>query len=180
MAKPKQRSKRPLKRKRMPVYLFIVEGCTEKNYINCLKQLYRKNGEIKNSQGGSAKAVMQLAEKQIALFQNEYTGFVVWFDADTYNERKDKEQLARLQSDDNVTVLMSKPCIENWLLAHFESPKSKNSHCKHCERRLRTYIPSYKKGDCRLIERYIDKSHVERAIQNDPIIGLIPKTYFIP
>ncbi len=35
-------------RKSKAVYYFIVEGCTEENYIRLLKTVYRKPGKIKN------------------------------------------------------------------------------------------------------------------------------------
>lgn len=72
MGKRKSRKKRQSKK----VHLFIVEGCTEENYIKHLKKLYRKSGKTENCKGGSAKAVMEQTKKLIKKHQDDYSGYI--------------------------------------------------------------------------------------------------------
>ena len=99
---------------------FIVEGCTEENYIKLLKMLYRQPVQIKNCHGGSAKKVLKEARKIINKNADDYKGYVIWFDRDTYNSSEDTNLLNSLRAKDNVKIYISNPCIENWLLAHFQ------------------------------------------------------------
>ena len=58
----KNRAKQRLKHS---IPYFIVEGCTEENYIAVLKTIFRKSAKINNTNGGNAKGVMQKAKKII-------------------------------------------------------------------------------------------------------------------
>jgi len=72
-------------RKSQKKYFFIVEGCTEENYIRRLKELYphHKVDKPRNCNGGSAKAVLEAAKRFILKYGNDYLGYIIWFDEDT-------------------------------------------------------------------------------------------------
>jgi hypothetical protein len=164
-------------RKSKAVYYFIVEGCTEENYIRLLKTVYRKPGKIKNCNGGSAKNVLEEAKKIIQNNGDDCSGYVIWFDGDTYlpNDRNLKNKLS-----DHSDIYITQPCVESWLLAHFQKINLKSDKkCKEYEKALDhpDRIPNYKKADCRLLERYITKKQIETAIQNYPDIGDIAKKF---
>lgn len=75
------------RRKSINVPLFIVEGYTEKNYINILNKLYFKNLPIHNCEGGGANSVL-LKSDEILSDKDEsdyYSSFVIIYDLDTYN-----------------------------------------------------------------------------------------------
>ena len=171
--------KKTIKRKSKQVFLFIVEGCTETNYINLLKRLYKKNAVINNCKGGSAKSVMKEAEKIVEKHGDYYTGYIVWFDFDTFISSQDHNIKTSLESKNNVSIFINKPCVENWLLSHFTSKMSCNSKCSDCVKQLFSFIPNYDKNDCRKLNKYIDKKNIENAIDNYPDIGQIPKKYFL-
>ncbi|KHD08406.1 hypothetical protein PN36_14250 [Candidatus Thiomargarita nelsonii] len=162
-----------------PVYYFIVEGCTEENYIRLLKTIYRKPGKIKNCDGGSAKNVLEEAEKLIQNNGDDCSGYVIWFDGDTYLP-DDFNLKNKLSARTDTSVYITQPCVESWLLAHFQKINL-NSHkkCREYEKALdhRDRIPGYKKSDCSLLKKYIGKKQIETAIKNYPNIGNIPKKF---
>ncbi|GEM_PF-6338483 len=47
MTKQSNRKTRPSKQSKK-LYYFIVEGCTEENYLKLLKQIYKKDAKIYN------------------------------------------------------------------------------------------------------------------------------------
>ncbi len=150
-------------RKSKAVYYFIVEGCTEENYIKLLKTVYRKPGKIKNCNGGSAKNVLEAAQKIIQNNGDDCSGYIIWFDQDTYLAN-DKNLMNKLAARNDTSVYITQPCVENWLLAHFQKINfNSNNKCK--------------KSDCRLLERYITKEQIETAIRNYPEIGYIVQKF---
>ncbi|MEN8215152.1 MAG: RloB domain-containing protein [Pseudomonadota bacterium] len=175
MAK-KRKNRKP--RTSHAVYCFIVEGCTEVNYIGLLKKIYRKPGEIKNCRGGSAKNVLYKADKFIQNNGDDYSGYVIWFDEDTYSQQDDSLK-NKLSERTDTSVYITQPCVESWLLAHFQKINLNSQiQCKEYENKLGKHIPGYKKSDCKLLEKYIGKDKIATAIQNYPNIGDIPKKFF--
>ena len=51
----------------------------------------------------------------------------------------------KLSSITNVTVIINQPCIEFWLLLHFEFTQAPFNDCARAERRPRKYITDYAK-----------------------------------
>lgn len=145
------------------VPLFIVEGCTETHYIALLNKLFSPKilPKSHNCKGGSAKAVLHEAEKQIE--EDNYSNYVVIFDADRY-EKSDKPKKEKLEKSADIVIF--EPCFENWLLAHFEKQKSTHKTCEDYEKELHNYIPKYDKNDCVLLEKYITKDKVQFAMKN--------------
>jgi len=173
-----RKSRSSIKRPIKEVFCFIVEGFTEKNYIGRLKGLYRKSGKIENCEGGSAGGVLEKAEKCIERNRDKFSGYIIWFDSDKYSPSDDSNLKNQLEARKNVEIYISKPCIENWLLAHFQTISIYQDKCESCIKDLKIYIPNYKKNDCLLLEKYITQENIEIAIKNYPIIGQIPEKYF--
>ncbi len=172
------RDKRPQRQSICPYY-FIVEGFTEKNYLDLLKQLFKKSAIIKNCKGGSANNVLSEAEKIIDKSNSDdYSGYIIWFDQDTYFVSSDANLKNSLESIRGVTIYMSQPCIENWLLAHFEKINLKEYECKNCQQKLIRYIPNYHKNNLYLLQQVITEQQIQNAIVNYPELGKIPTEYF--
>ncbi|MCI5123020.1 MAG: RloB domain-containing protein [Candidatus Electrothrix sp. AR5] len=172
--------KQAQKRRSKKVYLFVVEGCTEENYINRLKCIYKQPSKPENCKGGSARAVMQKAEKLYKKHKDYYSGYVVWFDEDRYDHANDHNLKEMLESKKyGIDIYISKPCIENWLLAHFE-PVSTTSgkKCQNLERNLIKYIPYYEKNNCMLLDKHIDREAVSNACNNYTDLGEFVIKYF--
>lgn len=173
------RKKNTKKRRSHKVYLFVVEGCTEENYIKRMKKIYKKAADIANCNGGSARNVMYEAEKLYDKNSDYYSKYIVWFDDDTYDHSRDNNLKEKLNAKNNLTIYYSKPCIENWILAHFQKINLMNDQkCNECIKKLFSYIPNYEKNDCNLLDRYIDYDKVQNAIANYPKLGKIIGDYF--
>ncbi len=171
------RDKRPLRKSIRPYY-FIVEGFTEEHYLCLLKQLFKKSATIKNCKGGSANNVLSEAEKVINKNNpDDYLGYVIWFDQDTFVS-SDSNLKNSLEKRENVTIYITKPCIENWLLAHFEKINLNEYECKNCQQKLTKHIPNYHKNNFDLLQQVITLKEIEVAIANYPELGKIRTEYF--
>ena len=161
---PMARKVRTTKRTKV-VPLFIVEGDSEEVYIKRCKSVYSKAAKVNNANGGSARNVLQQAQKIIAENATDYSNYIVWFDVDTYfaPDRNLKNQVQ----------------AEHWLLAHFQAINLQaNQNCDRHNRTLTTHIPHYKKGDEQQIKRYINEPQIEAAINNYPTLGTMITTHF--
>ena len=171
------REKRP-PRKSIRPYYFIVEGSTEENYLLLLKILYKNGAKIKNCRGGSVKNILLEAEKIINKNNpDDYLGYVIWFDQDTFVS-SDSKLKNSLEKRENVTIYITKPCIENWLLAHFEKINLNEYECKNCQQKLTKHIPNYHKNNFDLLQQVITLKEIEVAIANYPELGKIRTEYF--
>jgi hypothetical protein len=171
------REKRP-PRKSIRPYYFIVEGFTEENYLCLLKQLFKRSAIIKNCKGGSANNVLSEAQKNINKSNSDdYSGYIIWFDQDTFIS-SDANLKNSMESIRGVTIYMSQPCVENWLLAHFQPINLNEYECSACEKKLLKYIPNYDKNDPDLLKKVITEKEIQVAIANYPELGKIRTEYF--
>ena len=136
---------------------------------------------MKNCHGGSAKAVLSTANKIIKKYKRVYLGFIIWFDKDTCSTDTEEVNIReQLKQRHNVKLLISDPCVEHWLLAHFQTINlAENQTCKHYEAKLKYYIEHYKKNNCHQLEQHLDLEKVNFAIQNYPEIGAVCQQYFL-
>jgi len=172
------REKRP-QRKSIRPYYFIVEGYTEENYLKLLKQLSKKSVIIKNCRGGSANNVMQEAKEIInKVNPDDYSGYIIWFDQDTYFVSSDSNLKKSLESKNNVKIYISQPCIENWVLAHFQSVNLDETECRNCHQKLLKHIPNYHKNRFDLLQQVITHKGIQTAIANYAELGQIYTEYF--
>lgn len=172
------REKRPQKQSIRPYY-FIVEGFTEEHYLQLLKQLSKKATLIKNCKGGSANNVLLEAKKIIEKSNpDDYLGYIIWFDQDTYIVSSDANLKNSLENVKNVNIYISRPCIENCLLAHFQPINLDEHECNACHQKLLKYIPNYHKNKFDLLEKVITKQTIRNAIANYFELGEIPTKYF--
>ena len=172
------REKRP-PRKSIRPYYFIVEGSTEENYLLLLKFLYKNGAKIKNCGGGSVKNILLEAEKIINKnYPDDYLGYIIWFDQDRYYVSSDSNLKNSLEKKKDVTIYITKPCIENWLLAYFQPINLNEYECSACEKKLLKYIPNYDKNDADLLKKVITEKEIQIAIANYPELGKIRTEYF--
>ncbi len=110
-----------------------------------------------------------------------YSKFIVWFDNDRFNPKnREESKLYNTLLKAKADIYMSEPCIETWLLAHFETVQQcKNKECKSCQEKLKTYIPNYEKNNCTLLEKHINQKNICDAIKNYPELSKFLSAYFI-
>lgn len=167
-----------LSRKSIRPYYFIVEGFTEENYLCLLRQLFKKSATIKNCKGGSANNVLSEAQKIIDKSNSDdYSGYIIWFDQDTFVS-SDANLKNKMESIKDVKIYMSQPCVENWLLAHFEKINLNEYECKNCQQKLTKHIPNYHKNNFHLLQQVITEQEIQNAIANYPALGKIRTEYF--
>jgi len=180
------RKKRPAQKSAKPAnWYFIVEGCTEENYLNNLKKLYKGGQAVKNCKGGNAKTVFGQAKSLMNKYAADdlYLGFIIWFDEDGYFPDKQDSEDAKLKDElekcPETKIFISRPCIEHWLLAHFQKINLDSTRkCYDYIKELQKHISHYQKNDCALLEKHITQPAIETAIQNYPELGKLVTEYF--
>lgn len=106
----RERTAKP--RKMLPLFLVFCEGDTEEAYINFLRQNYRIPIKIIPKKIGS-----EISQKLINRYKKELTGksesiqIFLLYDGDV------NSVVENLRNCDGI-LLLSKPCIEIWFLAH--------------------------------------------------------------
>ncbi len=150
-----------------PSIAILVDGNTEEWYLNMLKENERDLQIQIKPELPKKKSIKDQYNKIKELAESEYTK-VVWivdFDViqkETTEARKGTEtqmqQFAKLRESleknySNVTVLVNNPCLEFWLLLHFEQTSKYFMRCIDAEKQLKKHLPDYKKT-----EQYYKKS----------------------
>ncbi|GEM_PF-1105532 len=166
-------SRRPPKTLKKSIPFFIVEGKTEKNYIENLKNIFNIGVERpKPTKGGNPIGVLKKA-KRIIKEKKEYSTFFIWFDLDKIQDKEKFFNLCNQLKKINIEIffVVSAPCTEAFLLGHFETIRENqlNKECKYFEKKLEEYIPAYKKGNERQINKYITKEKINFCIFNYPV-----------
>ncbi len=152
--------------------LFIVEGCTETNYIRTLNAIFRCGYKVINCQGGGARGVLQQAKKIIKNNVDIYSHFVVIFDSDAdFNNENLKKEI-------KGEIIICEPCFENWLLSHFQKPIFKQQKCENSIEILQKHIANYEKNKCNQLEKYISQGNFKIATENYIEIGKIFQKFY--
>ena len=126
------------KRKLRKVYCVLVEGETEKYYIDAFRRTERCHIKIKPS------IVHQIGlgniERHIRRYANEGYDKIFWVvDMDTYRGEEDEFHKICQQISDDAEVLVNCPCFEVWLLLHFDKADREFYNCKAVISELKTY-----------------------------------------
>ena len=119
-------------RRMRPLFLVLCEGETEETYINFLKQRYRLPIRIVPKVLGNsvcAKKVEQY-KKEISYEPSEVKTFFM-YDGDV------PEVLEALKKCDGV-LLITKPCIEIWFIAHYRKIPESEISSDSCLKQLRS------------------------------------------
>ena len=117
-------------RKMGPQFLVLCEGETEEAYINFLKQRYRLPIKIVPKIIGSniSQRLIDRHKKELASNPSEVKTFLM-YDGDI------PEVLESLKSCDGI-MLISKPCIEIWFIAHYKKAPETDLASDVCVRQL--------------------------------------------
>ena len=130
-------------RKMKPVILVLCEGETEECYIDFLKQKYRIPIKIVSKIVGSKinSRLISRHKKELALTNSESIDCFLMYDADI------QSVVDNLLSCEEK-LLLSRPCIEVWFLAHSQKVPAKDISSEDCVNMLKKENPwkDYKKG----------------------------------
>lgn len=129
-------------RKMRPQFLVLCEGKTEETYVTSLKQHYRIPIKIVSKIVGSgiSQRLIDQYKNELGSDPSEIKTFLL-YDGDVPGV------LDALKSCDGE-MLISKPCIEVWFLAHFQKSIQKGISGDECIRKLCSVSgwKHYKKG----------------------------------
>ncbi len=129
--------------KMKPVILYLCEGETEECYIDFLKQKYRLPIKIVSKIVGSkiSARLIKRHKKELALSNSESIDCFLMYDADV------QSVVDNLLSCEEK-LLLSRPCIEVWFLAHSQKVPAKDISSDECVNMLKKENPwkDYKKG----------------------------------
>lgn len=125
-------------RKMKPVILVLCEGETEECYVDCLKQKYRLPIRVVSKVVGQKinSRLVERYKKELQIRRSEQIDCFLIYDADVH-EIIDKTAAC------NATVILSRPCLEVWFLAHTEKVPAADLSSAECLRRL-TRIEEWK------------------------------------
>lgn len=117
-------------RKMRPLFLVLCEGETEEAYINFLKQRYRLPIKIVSKIIGSniSQRLIDRHKKELSSESSEVKTFLM-YDGDV------PEVLEFLKNCDGI-MLISKPCIEIWFIAHYKKVPETDLTSETCVKQL--------------------------------------------
>ena len=139
-------------RKMKPVILVLCEGETEECYVDFLKQKYRLPIKIVSKIVGSkiSARLIKRHKKELSLTNSENIDCFLMYDADVQSV---VDNLLTCEEK----LLLSRPCIEVWFLAHSKKVPTKEFSSEECVTMLKKESPwsDYKKGKLSLEQQEI-------------------------
>ena len=119
-------------RKMRPQFLVLCEGETEENYVNLLRQNYRLPIKIIPKVIGNkiSQEIIKRHKKDLVGPENSIKTFLM-YDGDL------PEVLSKLNECDGI-LLISKPCIEIWFIAHYQVPTETEISSSNCLKQLKS------------------------------------------
>jgi hypothetical protein len=175
---------------RGPRYAFIVEGECEFWYINMLKRNERSLRVDLIPEIPQKKKLIDQFEKVIQ--SSEEYDKVFWlidFDViikESRETRKGVKKPIQLLKEyisviskkySNVTVIINNPCIEFWILLHFEQTGKYFNSCENAITQLKKIFPQYEKTRKFYTKQDNDiylrlKTNLPKAIKNSKKLGV--------
>ena len=121
-----------------PVILVLCEGETEECYVDCLKQKYRLPIRVVSKVVGQKinSRLVERYKKELQIRRSEQIDCFLIYDADV-------PEIIGKTAACNATVILSRPCLEVWFLAHTEKVPAADLSSAECLRRL-TRIEEWK------------------------------------
>lgn len=68
-------------------------------------------------------------------------------DVEKFGRNRQLPQALDMATQNRITLALSNPCFEFWILLHFERVGSSFQDCQQVIRKLRGHLPGYQKGD---------------------------------
>lgn len=153
------RKTRIISRKLKPKFAIVVDGDCEFWYIQMLKRNERSVNVDLKPEIPQKKKLSEQFERVLEL-SNDYDKVFWIIDFDVINtetrsrkkgEKSSLQEIREYASNikenyENITVIVNNPCLEYWILLHFESISKYFDTCEKASRRLKKYLPLYQKN----------------------------------
>ncbi len=153
------RKTREIKIKAHPNFAVLVDGDTEVWYFQMLKRNERKINVNIEPKIPQRKRLSEQFE-MVSNLSEDYTKvfWIVDLDAvikETREAKKGKEtplqafrRYRNILSDsgNNVVIIVNNPCLEFWILLHFEKTSRSFEGCPSVEKQLKNYLKDYEKS----------------------------------
>lgn len=137
------RERKSIPRKMRPQFLVLCEGETEECYVNFLRQNYRLPIKIVSKILGNkiSQAIINRYKKELLGASNSIKTFLI-YDGDL------PEVVQNLKKCEGI-LLISRPCIEIWFIAHYKRPAETEISSESCVKQLELIMnwKNYKKGE---------------------------------
>lgn len=183
------RQKRATAIKARKTFAVVVDGDTEVWYLQMLKRNERSinvNIEPKIPQRKRLSEQFEMVTELSRDYDKVF--WIIDFDtlaSETKNTQKGvktpvqtfSEYRRKIKSEhDNVIVIVNNPCLEFWLLLHFERTSKYFSSCEGAEKQLKKHLKDYKKTQKYYTKQNNDiylqlKSKLATAINNAKQLG---------
>lgn len=184
MRKPRRK-----KIKARPNFALVVDGDTEVWYFQMLKRNERTltvNIEPKIPQKKSVleqfKLVKSLSEDYKTVF------WIIDFDTiikETREAKKGNESPLQVflkyykiikKEHNNITIIVNNPCLEFWILLHFERTSKYFNNCASAEKQLKKHLKDYEKTRKYYTRQGNDiylklKPNLKTAVRNSGLLG---------
>lgn len=118
-------------------------GQTEKAYLDGLKRLARPVTLKPVAKVGSPVQLVRYAQKLRERDPGGFDEFWCVVDVDDF----DIEEAVAAAKAARISLAVSNPCFEVWLILHFDKCMAELSSAKEAVARLRKCLPSYEKGE---------------------------------
>lgn len=142
-------------RKGPKAILVVCEGYTEENMVTREKIRRRLGGvTVLNMKGSSPIEIVETAKRKF-VEDGGYDKVFCIFDRDKHGSftkalQEVQKHSGRKRKKDRIPIIaiISNPCIEVWIMCHFQIPKS--AHCstsKSMKAAVKKYLPAYDEND---------------------------------
>ena len=166
--------RRGASRPRKTTILIVCEGKeTEPNYFDQLKRdeptRQHFTIKVKRGKGGSRQQIAQFAVDRKNDFGADYDQVWCVMDVESSQSLDVMQEALDLLKSESISLALSNPAFEVWLLAHFEKTGAVFLNCDAVKKRLNTpwklnFSADYDKGDKRIYHRL--RSFTDQAIVN--------------
>jgi hypothetical protein len=178
------RKSKPIPFKAKPKFAFVVDGDCEFWYIQMLKRNERSISVDLKPEIPQRKKLSDQYTKVVELSKDYNKVFwIIDFDVintETLKAKKGsktalqqfKEYFTEIEKKyTNIQIIINNPCLEYWILLHFEPTSKYFDNCERATKQLKKYLADYDKSQLYYTKQDNDiylklKPHLKDAIKN--------------
>lgn len=173
------RKSRTIPIKSKPKFAFVVDGECEFWYIQMLKRNERQINVDLKPEIPQRKKLSELYQKVIELSKDyDKVFWIIDFDVINSETRSSKkgtktalqefrEYYTTIESNyENIFVIINNPCLEYWILLHFEKTSKYFDTCDSASRQLKKHLTDYNKS-----QQYFTKQDNDIYLKLKPFLN---------